>query len=236
MRRIRNGIAGRGFGRDLEPGNLFVCERGGEQDVMKLLDFGLVHVAGDTDSVPAIEADASASASVGASSDHLRLTQAGHILGTPAYLSPEQAAGRDVDARSDIYSVGAVGYFLMAGRPPFLRATAAQMYHAHSFEPPPRLTKYCPGAPADLESVLLRCLAKQPEARYPDVHALESALAACACAAAWTSERAAAWWAEIAGTPRPSPGAWPQTDPDELLALTDTTGDSPDRGTQDGPG
>lgn len=207
---------------------------------MKLLDFGLVHVAGDTDSVPAIDVDADAEpapvASAGASSDHLRLTQAGHILGTPAYLSPEQAAGRDVDARSDIYSVGAVGYFLLAGRPPFLRGTAAQMYHAHTFEPPPRLTKYCPDAPADLESVLLRCLAKQPEARYPDVHALETALAACACAAMWTRERAAAWWTAIQRTPRSSSGAWLQADPDEPLGLTDTTGDSPDRGPRSDPG
>ncbi len=86
--------------RDLKPpGNLIASELGGILDVLKLLDFGLVHA---TPREPGWK----------------KLSFQGFIAGTPAYLSPEQAAGRtEVDARSDIYSLGAVGYFLLAGRP-----------------------------------------------------------------------------------------------------------------------
>jgi serine/threonine-protein kinase len=85
--------------RDLKPGNLIASELGGILDVLKLLDFGLVHA---TPREPGWK----------------KLSFHGFIAGTPAYLSPEQAAGRtEVDARSDIYSLGAVGYFLLAGRP-----------------------------------------------------------------------------------------------------------------------
>ena len=86
--------------RDVKPSNIFAARRGGMDDVAKLLDFGLVKPA-VTNSSPH-------------SSDE------GHILGTPRYMSPEQATGSlPLDARSDIYSLGAVAYFLLTGRPPF---------------------------------------------------------------------------------------------------------------------
>jgi serine/threonine-protein kinase len=164
--------------RDIKPSNIIACERGGTPDVVKLLDFGLVHGHG-------LEAEAA------------KLTMQGTILGSPPYMSPEQSRGRsDLDRRSDIYSVGGVAYFLLTGRPPFVRETVMELLIAHASErvAPPR--DYRPDIPADLEAVVLRCLEKEPEKRYPTADALEKALAACACAKDWTEEMAAAWWRE----------------------------------------
>ena len=147
--------------RDIKPGNVMVCERGGVPDVVKLLDFGLVLP-------PASETDGD------------KLTQDGAVTGTPAYLSPEQAGGQDtVDARSDIYSVGALAYFLLTGQPPFADRSIVKMLAAHLYEAPQPLSSRRPDVPADLEAVILRCLAKEPAARFPDMTSLDTALAAC---------------------------------------------------------
>jgi serine/threonine-protein kinase len=162
--------------RDIKPGNGIVCERGGLHDVAKLLDFGLVLAQG-----------------VG--QDGERLTQDGAIAGTPAYVSPEQASGRDdLDARSDIYSVGCLAYFLLTGQPPFAGRSAVRMLAAHMYEPPAPLTTYQSDVPADLERVVLRCLAKDPGERFASAQDLESALAGCLTAGRWTDEEAAGWW------------------------------------------
>ena len=96
--------------RDLKPGNVMVCERGGLPDTAKLLDFGLVLPQAGS-----------------AGGD--KLTQEGAVAGTPAYMSPEQAGGQDnLDTRSDVYSVGALAYFLLAGRPPFAGRPASRKY------------------------------------------------------------------------------------------------------------
>ena len=133
--------------RDLKPGNVIIATLGGQQDVAKLLDFGLVH-------------DSSAD------NDH-RLTQMGMVLGTPAYMCPEQAAGESaVDARGDIYSLGAVAFFALTGRPPFQAKSAGQLLAAHRSTPPPRLTEVCPDVPADLAAIIDRCLSKDPADRF----------------------------------------------------------------------
>jgi serine/threonine-protein kinase len=124
------------------------------------------------------------------------VTVQGTIVGSPPYLSPEQALGKEADARSDVYGVGAVAYFLLTGQPPFPRETAMQMLLAHAYEPAVPVGKVRPDVPADLEAVVMRCLEKQPEKRYPDVASLDKALAACGVAGLWTEERAAAWWRE----------------------------------------
>jgi serine/threonine-protein kinase len=161
--------------RDVKPGNILVCERGGRRDVAKLLDFGLVQVHG-------LEQGES------------KLTQEGTIAGTPAYMSPEQAAGKaDLDGRSDIYSLGAVAYFLLTGHPPFVRATALQTLAAHIYESAAELDRHADVA-ADLQGVVLRCLEKDPAHRFPDAESLDQALAQCGCAGRWTRERADAWW------------------------------------------
>jgi serine/threonine-protein kinase len=161
--------------RDLKPGNVLVCRHGGVHDVAKLLDFGLVRVGGAGDDDPT------------------RLTARGAVLGTPAYMAPEQARRAEAaDARSDLYSLGALGYFLLAGRPPFQGGTALEMMLAHVQEPVPPLAN----APTDLEAVLRRCLVKAPADRFPDAGSLDEALAGCTCAGEWTEARARAWWQE----------------------------------------
>jgi eukaryotic-like serine/threonine-protein kinase len=151
--------------RDVKPSNVIACRRGGIDDVAKLLDFGLVQTQ-----------------RLGEGSD--RLTQEGAVAGTPAYMSPEQAGGADgVDARSDIYSLGAVAYFLLTGRPPFVRKTGVQVLAAHLHELPLPPSALRADLPHDLEAVVLRCLEKDPEKRFPDAESLERALARCACSA-----------------------------------------------------
>jgi serine/threonine-protein kinase len=164
--------------RDIKPSNIIACERGGIYDVAKLLDFGLVQ-------------------ETQLGKDGERLTQHGTIIGSPPYMSPEQAAGKlKLDVRSDIYSLGGVAYFLLTGQPPFVRVTAMMMLMAHAYEPviPPQ--KIRASVPADLQDVVLRCLEKDPARRFPDAHSLEQALASCAAAKQWTEEQAALWWHE----------------------------------------
>jgi tRNA A-37 threonylcarbamoyl transferase component Bud32 len=174
--------------RDIKPKNVMACERGGVADVAKLLDFGLVQV------------------DVGGSD---RLTGGGAIMGTPAYMSPEQASGLPTDARSDVYSLGATAYFLLTGHPPFERATLMLTLTAHITEPAPPL---CDTVPADLAAVVQKCLAKKPEERFACVRELDLALAACACTADWSEPAAAAWWAAhrpAAVTPAVTPSTAP---------------------------
>jgi tRNA A-37 threonylcarbamoyl transferase component Bud32 len=157
--------------RDVKPKNVVACERGGLCDVAKLLDFGLVQVEVGGDS---------------------KLTGGGAVMGTPAYMSPEQAAGLPTDHRSDVYSLGATAYFLLTGRPPFERPTVMLTLTAHITDPPPALDG---AAPADLAAVVMKCLAKKPEERFGCVRELEAALGSCECAREWCESDAAAWWA-----------------------------------------
>ncbi len=165
--------------RDIKPSNIFAARRGGMDDVAKLLDFGLV--------VPSAM-----------NAPSLHALEEGQILGTPLYMSPEQATGaRVLDARSDIYSLGAVAYFLLTGRPPFDEGTAIEAIIAHARNPVVPPSQLREGLPADLESIVLRCLAKNPSERFPDAESLEVALGNCACAAAWDKHRASLWWQEF---------------------------------------
>jgi serine/threonine-protein kinase len=144
--------------RDIKPGNVMLCERGGVPDVAKLLDFGLVApVASD-------QVDA-------------RITQAGMLMGTPAFMSPEQCMGESVvTAASDIYSLGALGYFLLTGASPFAGRTTMRTILAHMHEVPRPVADVRPEVPRELSDVIDRCLAKQPEMRFPDALALRAAL------------------------------------------------------------
>src|SRR5262249_51825444 len=154
---------------------ILVCERGGMYDTAKLLDFGLV--------LPP----------AGASDE--KLTQEGAVTGTPAYVSPEQAGGReDVDARSDIYSVGALAYFLLTGRPPFAGRSGVKVLAAHLYEPPAPLTDHRHDVPGALQAVVLRCLAKNPAERFAGAENLDAALADCQAAGGWSAQEAAGWW------------------------------------------
>ncbi len=163
--------------RDIKPGNIFAAQRGGLYDVVKLLDFGLVKPVGESPSA--------------------RLSQEGGISGTPLFMSPEQARGLgDLDVRSDIYSLGAVGYALLTGRPPFAGTNPLDVMIAHVRDEVVWPSQHQADVPADLECVILRCLAKSPEDRFQDVDSLEQALAECAAADRWTRWHAASWWRE----------------------------------------
>ncbi len=163
--------------RDIKPGNVFAAHRGGLYDVIKLLDFGLVKLVNENPSV--------------------RLSQEGGISGTPLFMSPEQARGQsDLDAKSDIYSLGAVAYALVTGRPPFDGANAMDVMIAHVRDEVIRPSQHHADVPADLEAVILRCVAKIPADRFPDVESLDQALAECAAADQWTQWQAARWWQE----------------------------------------
>jgi serine/threonine-protein kinase len=161
--------------RDIKPGNIYAAERGGIHDVVKLLDFGLVKPLLDD--------------------EPQELTIEGTITGSPLFMSPEQASGEtNPDLRSDIYSLGAVGYFLLTGRPPFHGDKTIKILLAHINEPVAPPSAHRPDIPADLEQVILRCLAKLPAERFPDAASLAEALDACECSGRWSPALAAFWW------------------------------------------
>jgi serine/threonine-protein kinase len=123
------------------------------------------------------------------------LSEEGQILGTPLFMSPEQATGaRELDERSDIYSLGAVAYSLLTGRPPFEGEGGIAVLIAHARDPVMPPSQVRAGIPEDLERVVLRCLAKDAADRFPDSESLERALGQCACVGDWDQERAAQWW------------------------------------------
>lgn len=174
--------------RDVKPANIFLCRSWGEPDTVKVLDFGLVKDLRD--------------------SAKPTLTQGERLLGTPLYMAPEAVTdpGR-IDARADLYAVGAVGYFLLAGQPVFHGRTAIEVtaHHLHT-APTPLRTRTSTPVSERLEQLVSRCLSKTPDERFPHAGALREALHACPEASRWTHEHAAAWWAErdregAAGTP-----------------------------------
>jgi hypothetical protein len=151
--------------RDLKPGNIFLTGPHQRPEV-KLLDFGLAKFL-------AVDADGDVSAT---------LTQSGMVLGTPLYMAPEQCAGDRVDARADVYAAGCVLYEMLAGDPPFLLESQADVVRAHLVRPPPPLPEGS-GDPAlrhALGELIDRALAKAPEARFQDGAEMLAALGALA--------------------------------------------------------
>jgi tRNA A-37 threonylcarbamoyl transferase component Bud32 len=165
--------------RDIKPSNVIVCRQGGLHDVVKLLDFGLV-------------------GTMRANPEATRLTEEGITMGTPQYMSPEQAKGMEaIDARSDLYSLGGLMYFLLAGRPPFVANSKLGVVLAHIGQPVPPLRDYCPDVPADVDAVVMRCLSKEPSERFADAQSLDAALRNCDCAESWCESVATTWWARV---------------------------------------
>jgi len=122
------------------------------------------------------------------------LSACSSISGTPAYLAPESASHGQFDARSDLYSLGCVAYWLLTGTTVFSGDTAVAVLAAHirdEPEPPSRRTELA--IPRELEDIVLACLAKDPEARPQSAEALSRMLDAVPLPA-WTPERANAWW------------------------------------------
>jgi serine/threonine-protein kinase len=164
--------------RDIKPSNIFASRRGAQDDVAKLLDFGLVRAT--------------------AKSSDANLSDDGQILGTPLFMSPEQAlGGRELDGRSDIYSLGAVAYFLLTGQPPFDKKGTIEALVAVARDPVVFPSVLRDGIPSDLEAVLMKCLDREPSNRYPDAESLEEELSELACAKDWTPRHAAEWWRRV---------------------------------------
>jgi serine/threonine-protein kinase len=161
--------------RDIKPANIYCAYRGGVFDVAKLLDFGLAK--------PLTDAAKDAG-----------LTQEGSITGSPLFMSPEQASSEEVDARSDVYSLGAVMYFMATGKPPFAYENPLKVMIAHASEDP-EPPRYLNGEiPAELEEIILRSLEKRPEDRFQSVTELRDALDQAPLDSQWNARLAADWW------------------------------------------
>ncbi|MCB1162686.1 serine/threonine protein kinase, partial [bacterium] len=163
--------------RDLKPANLFICRLGPDCDFVKVLDYGLVK-----------DSDRNAA--------ETQLTRDGLAFGTPGYMAPEMAMGAGAaDARSDIYALGCVGYFLLTGVQVFEGETplATVLKHVKDEPLPPSQRSETP-VPADLEGVIMACLAKEPGARPISAAMLADRLAACRDAATWSPRQAREWW------------------------------------------
>ncbi len=135
--------------RDLKPQNVFITPDVDGAPLVKLLDFGIAKLGGDTNPT-------------------VRRTHEGLVMGTPLYLSPEQARGEPVDARCDIYSLGVIAFEMLVGRPPFLADSAIELMHMHTTAPPPAPSSLWPAIPPSLERLLERMLSKDP-ARRPSI-------------------------------------------------------------------
>jgi predicted Ser/Thr protein kinase len=136
--------------RDVKPGNVMIDREGR----VKVVDFGIARAAADD-----------------------TLTQTGLVLGTASYLSPEQAQGLPVDARSDIYSLGCVLYEMLTGRPPFDGDTPVAIAYMHVNETPPGPSELEPSIPPHLDQAVMRALEKDPEARFPTAEAFRAGVA-----------------------------------------------------------
>lgn len=153
--------------RDIKPANVMLTRHG--FDFVKVIDFDLVAAVGRTGARP---------------------------VGTPAYMAPEALATPDqVDSRTDVYAIGAVGFFLLTGREVFPGKSCCDVFRRHLNEPPPRPSELSPRRISDdLEHLVVRCLAKDPPERPRDASELERLLAECVDADTWTAAQARAWW------------------------------------------
>ncbi|MCC6620124.1 MAG: serine/threonine protein kinase, partial [Deltaproteobacteria bacterium] len=133
--------------RDLKPDNIFLVRVGDDPDFVKILDFGIAKTADQGG----------------------ELTATGVLVGTPAYMSPEQCEGKELDGRSDLYALGCVAYMLLAGRPPFVSTTPVAYLLAHTQERPDDVRRHTPNGraiPSGLAAWVDRLLAKRPDARF----------------------------------------------------------------------
>jgi serine/threonine-protein kinase len=163
--------------RDVKPANILLSPRVGEHEIAQIADFGLVK-------------------DVRASEQSAALTSEHAVVGTPLYMSPEALrAPESVSARSDLYSLGAVAWFLLVGRPPFIGESVVEVcsQHLHVAPPAPSLV-LGKRLPVDLEDLVLRCLSKDPEERPSSARELRQQLAACRTEQTWSIEDSERWW------------------------------------------
>lgn len=156
--------------RDVKPGNVLLCQRGGKPDVAKVVDFGLVE-----------ELDPEGPAS--------------ELVGTPAYLAPEAIADGTVGPAADLYALGAVGYYLLSSHRVFDGASFVELCVQHtSKQPQPPSQRTSNDIPTALEAIVMKCLAKDPGQRFGSADELDAALAALAPTGNWSTAHALEWW------------------------------------------
>jgi eukaryotic-like serine/threonine-protein kinase len=148
--------------RDVKPDNLFLARKADGRELLKVLDFGIAKLVGDATPLPGADRG---------------ITGSGLLLGTPAFMSPEQCAGRPLDARADVYALGLVLYEAATGRRAFVRDTEAEVLAAQVRDAPSPPTRLRPELPLAFEAVVLRALAKRPQLRFASMAELDAALA-----------------------------------------------------------
>jgi serine/threonine-protein kinase len=163
--------------RDIKPANIYVCRYGRRVDHVKVLDFGLVKFRDRDD-----EAD-------------VTLTADDRVTGTPAFMAPEQVMGMEADARTDIYQLGCVTFWLLTGTHVFRGETAmaTMMMHVQKQPEAPSSRAEQP-IPEALDRLVLSCLVKDPEKRPQSTDELVEALGTCEADASWSQDRARRWW------------------------------------------
>ncbi|MFO0865221.1 MAG: serine/threonine protein kinase [Gemmataceae bacterium] len=190
--------------RDIKPANLYLTQRGGIRDFVKVLDFGLVKTVG---------------------AEQANITSANAMMGTPLYMAPESVNSPDaVDARSDVYSLGAVAYYLVTGQPVFNGVSVVEICMKHVSETPvPPSERSVGKLDAAFESLILRCLAKKPEDRPANAADLLRELDRWTSDQRWTADDAATWWRDATALNASSPllrGSGDLTSPTPATAAT----------------
>ncbi len=184
--------------RDIKPANLFVVEGERGKHLIKILDFGLAKKQSDSPAqhsqTSGLPGSNSAATAVGLGTATMDLTSPGSAVGTVAYMSPEQAKGEPVDARSDLFSLGSVIYEMATGKAPFAGGSTAEVFAALLTKSPPPVSSVNPAMPKRLDTIVARLLAKDPAQRYANAGALQEALDALDSQATATADRYGKKW------------------------------------------
>ncbi len=165
--------------RDIKPANIVLTNRGGAYDIVKVLDFGLIK-------------------DIKGGGGELDITNPDTISGTPQYLAPETITDPlNVDARSDIYSLGALGYLLLSGKDVFIAKTVVEICKHHLLTPPRKPSdRFKRNYNTSLENIIMKCLEKEPEHRFSNARTLLDELRFCKIDSNWSQKNANEWWTQ----------------------------------------
>jgi eukaryotic-like serine/threonine-protein kinase len=184
--------------RDIKPANLFVVEGERGKNLIKILDFGLAKKQSDSSAPQSqtfgLPGSNSAETAVGPGTATMELTSPGSAVGTVAYMSPEQAKGEPLDARTDLFSLGSVIYEMATGKAPFAGGSTAEVFVALLTQSPPPVSSVNPAMPKKLDTIVAKLLAKDPAQRYANADALQEALDALDPHASVTAGTAGKKW------------------------------------------